>query len=267
MALNRDALAMLEATSRTFFIPISRLPDGLQEAVGAAYLCMRALDEIEDHPSLDAARKVRLLRRVSLSFQAWTGFQRPPVDDFASLLAPYQSLLPEVSLRLGEWAACAPAFIASRIWDTLAATADRMAYWVARGWNIQTETDLNRYTYAVAGTIGILLCDIWAWFDGAQMDRTQALCFGRGLQAVNILRNRADDLARGVDFFPTGWSRDEMDAYARRNLAAADEVTLPPGPYGAFIRIPSLLAYATLDALARGESKLSRSDVLRLVQV
>ena len=40
---------MLEETSRTFYIPISRLPGGLQQAVGSAYLCLRAIDEIEDH--------------------------------------------------------------------------------------------------------------------------------------------------------------------------------------------------------------------------
>jgi hypothetical protein len=36
--LRRDALATLERTSRTFYIPISRLPNGLMEAFGAGYL-------------------------------------------------------------------------------------------------------------------------------------------------------------------------------------------------------------------------------------
>jgi farnesyl-diphosphate farnesyltransferase len=48
----KDALDILEATSRTFFIPISRLPPGLLEAVGSGYLCLRAIDEIEDHKEL-----------------------------------------------------------------------------------------------------------------------------------------------------------------------------------------------------------------------
>ena len=48
MYMNRqdDFLRVLKDTSRTFFIPIVRLPQRLQEAVGSAYLCMRAIDEI-----------------------------------------------------------------------------------------------------------------------------------------------------------------------------------------------------------------------------
>ena len=38
MVLRRDALDLLKETSRTFYIPISRLPAGLLEAVASAYL-------------------------------------------------------------------------------------------------------------------------------------------------------------------------------------------------------------------------------------
>ena len=72
--------------------------------------------------------------------------------------------------------------------------AERMAGWVAEGWRIQTEADLDRYTYGVAGAAGVLLCDLWAWAEGEQLHRSAAIQFGRGLQAVNILRNRAEDL-------------------------------------------------------------------------
>ena len=66
----RQALNVLEATSRTFYIPISRLPSGLLEAVGSGYLCMRAIDEIEDHPDLDRSTKVDLLRYIGQTLQA-----------------------------------------------------------------------------------------------------------------------------------------------------------------------------------------------------
>ena len=45
----KDALTVLKETSRTFYIPITKLPSGVQEAVASAYLCLRAIDEIEDH--------------------------------------------------------------------------------------------------------------------------------------------------------------------------------------------------------------------------
>ena len=63
--LHTKAMDFLLKTSRTFFIPISYLPKGLQEAIGAAYLCMRAIDEIEDHPGLPADIKVSLLQALS----------------------------------------------------------------------------------------------------------------------------------------------------------------------------------------------------------
>lgn len=36
----------------------------LQEAFAYVYLCMRAIDEIEDHPRLECAEKISLLRLV-----------------------------------------------------------------------------------------------------------------------------------------------------------------------------------------------------------
>ena len=55
MTLPDDALRVLQETSRTFFVPIRELPAELQEVIASAYLCMRAIDEIEDHPRLERA--------------------------------------------------------------------------------------------------------------------------------------------------------------------------------------------------------------------
>lgn len=266
MGLREDALKILEETSRTFYIPISCLPVRLQEAVTSAYLCMRAIDQIEDHPLLDNPSKAKLLRTISLRLQA--GVDGFAINEFSNGFSLHQELLPEVSIRIGEWGILAPEDIAPRIWDATAAMADRMAYWADNHWAIHTESDLDRYTFSVAGAVGLLLSDLWAWFDGTQTNRLQAVGFGRGLQAVNILRNHSDDLARGVDFYPEGWSKENMLAYARRNLVLADAYTdaLPEGPALNFCQIPLLLAHGTLDALSNGKEKLSRSDVIALLQ-
>jgi farnesyl-diphosphate farnesyltransferase len=265
MDLRKGALGVLKETSRTFYIPISRLPPDLLDAVASAYLCMRAIDEVEDHPELDGQTKVALLRAMSLNFQGAT--ERSTVPDFSEGLRNHQATLPEVTLRVGEWARLAPPSIAPRIWDATAAMADRMAYWAECNWEIHTEKDLDRYTFSVAGAVGLMLSDLWAWYDGTQTNRTEALGFGRGLQAVNIARNHAEDLRRGVDFFPDGWTAENMRTYARRNLTLADAYTkaLPPGPARNFCQIPLALAHATLDVLAHGEEKLSRSAVVALI--
>ncbi|MDQ6660227.1 MAG: phytoene/squalene synthase family protein [Chloroflexota bacterium] len=268
MTIHLHIMDTLQETSRTFFIPISRLPSGLQEAVASAYLCMRAVDEIEDHPHMERRTKIRHLRKISQILQAQTSVDIFAREDFSAAFAEQQSTLPAVTLGLAEWACYAPASIAPRIWDAIAAMAERMAYWVGNGWKIRTEADLDRYTFAVAGSVGLMLCDIWAWFHGEQLSRIHALHFGRGLQAVNILRNRTDDLARGVDFFPAGWTHEDMHSYAYGHLSEAETYarTLSSDFFASFISIPLALAYGTLDALARGEAKLSRSAVLQLLQ-
>ena len=264
--LSVAALKTLETTSRTFYIPISRLPSGLQEAVASAYLCMRAIDEIEDHPHLDNSTKANLLSNISVTLQSMSDCSA--LDDFAAALSSHTNFLPEVSIRIGEWAILAPESIAPRIWDATAAMADRMAYWAKQGWSINTEADLNCYTFSVAGAVGLLLSDLWAWHDGTTSNRSQAIGFGRGLQAVNILRNRSEDLIRGADFFPNGWTKEDMQKYARHNLSLANAYTkaLPKGPALGFCQIPLALAHATLDVLALGQPKLSRSAVVSLIE-
>ena len=268
MTLSDDAWRVLQETSRTFFLPISQLPAGLQEAIAAAYLCMRAIDEIEDHPHLGSAEKMGLLRQISQHLQVRTTVADFLPDTFDACFAPYRACLPEVTLCLGDWACMAPPAIAPRIWEALATMAERMANWVADGWRVQTEDDLDRYTYGVAGATGVLLCDLWAWAGGEQLHRSAAIQFGRGLQAVNILRNREEDLGRGVDLFPVGWTHEQMHCYAWSQLKQAETYaqTLPSAPFEVLIHIPLALAKATLDALARGEAKLSRSGVLSILE-
>jgi farnesyl-diphosphate farnesyltransferase len=267
MSIQTDILRVLKGTSRTFAIPITRLPGKLGETISAAYLCMRALDEIEDDISLENKTKVTLLRNISASLQAhpFSGINSSSMD-LEAIFAPYKSRLPEVTLRLGEWLSHSPSDIAPRILDASSSIAERMAYWAERKWLIQNEADLNAYTFSVAGAVGLLLCDIWAWFDGTQLDRVLAVHFGRGLQSVNILRNREEDLQRKVDFFPVGWTQKEMIAYARKFLdfVKLNIKTMPVNAYERLVKIPFYLAEATLNGIERGQKKLSRAQVLSI---
>lgn len=268
MNIHNDVMRVLKETSRTFYIPVARLPGKLQETIAAAYLCMRAIDEIEDHNEMDANDKSKLLRRVGLIMQSQTTINNRVLFELEAAFKPFENVLPEVTLRVGEWACHAPRIISPRIWDATSAMADRMAQWVERNWEMRTESDLDAYTYSVAGAVGLLLCDIWAWFDGTQIDRNTAIHFGRGLQAVNILRNRKDDLSRQVDYYPVGWTREQMFRYARRNLFLAREGVqdMSRDAFKYLVEIPLLLAEATLDVLEGGQEKLSRVQVLKIVK-
>ena len=267
MNLRNKALETLKQTSRTFYIPIVRLPDKLQDAVASAYLCMRAIDEIEDTPDLDNQTKAKLLRSISLRMQEIT--HSDTYTRVATDLTPYSNVLPQVSLSIGEWASLAPDSIAPRVWDATAAMSDRMAYWAEQNWQITTKADLDRYTFSVAGAVGLLLSDLWGWYDGTKTNRTQAIAFGRGLQAVNIVRNQGEDAQRGVSFVPDNWTERDIQDYARIQLQQAKLYieALPKGsPALGFCQIPYVLAKGTLDAISVGKPKLTRHDVLSLVE-
>ena len=101
-----------------------------------------------------------------------------------------------------------------------------------------------------------------------QINRTHAIEFGRGLQAVNILRNRDEDLSRGIDFFPDGWHKEDVHEYAQKNLEGFSQYaeSLPQNSFTKFVQIPRMLAFATLELLAGGGKKLSRQKVLEIVR-
>lgn len=264
MPLKQKVTEVLRQTSRTFYPSIMRLPPRIKEAVMSSYLSLRAIDEIEDHPNLVKELKIGLLSAISTEFQRCHSH---PAHRFSKLFAEHRDELPEVTNRLDEWTDLAPKAIAPFICDATAAMARRMAYWVDIDWRIRTKRDLDRYTFGVAGAVGVLLSNLWVWYDGTLSRTSDAIGYGRGLQAVNILRNRHEDLARGVDFFPDGWTENNFRSYARRNLSRGDIYvgSFPPGPAREFCRAPQALAYATLDVLARGEPKLTRSAVLELI--
>lgn len=267
MTIKTDIKRVLKETSRTFAIPISFLPGRLQETISIAYLCMRALDEIEDHAAMEIQDKVALLRKVSAHLQAYSfsgAGKIPKILD--GLFDPFKNILPEVSLRLEDWLSNAPVDFMPRLVDASASMADRMAYWAERNWLIQNELELNSYTFSVAGAVGLLISDVWAWFDGSQLDRVGAVNLGRGLQSVNILRNREEDLQRNVDFFPPGWTAKEMSVYARKHLdlVRSGLGEMPKKAYLYLVRTPFLLAEATLDAIDKGQKKLTREQVLRI---
>ena len=261
-ALLKDATKVLAQTSRTFIIPISHLGAGLQEAVTAGYLSMRAIDEIEDHENLTKEDKVTLLQSVSSLLK--TDYTD---DQFASLFEPYKKELPEVSLRLTDWIKLAPTQTKEMICRYTSIMAEGMAIWALKNWNIQNKEDLDDYTYYVAGLVGIMLSDLWTLYGESDVNKDQSVAFGRGLQLVNIISNRSEDSERGVNFHPPGWSFDEMLDYARQNLKIADSYTsrIKLDPIYNFCKIPLALANGTLDAIVAGKSKLNRISVLKIV--
>jgi farnesyl-diphosphate farnesyltransferase len=82
-----------------------------------------------------------------------------------------------------------------------------MARWVARGPDIPQEVDMDDYMHEVAGRVGYLVTDVFAWYSGfirARRDLLMPLAreFGLALQTVNIIRGLRKDYERGWIFIP-----------------------------------------------------------------
>lgn len=261
--LQKESMHMLKLTSRTFYIPITLLEPTLKKAVASAYLCMRAIDEIEDNENLESTTKQHLLRETS-------SLLKDTFDNeaYTQLLHPYRNLLPEVTLRLGDWLSFCPSDIVEKVKESTSTMAEGMALWAEKNWHIKTKEDLNNYTYYVAGLVGVMLSDIWEWRDGTKTDREFAIAYGRGLQTVNILRNIDEDKERGVSFLPHDWDIEDAFTYAENNLALGDEYIKDINSRGIliFCKIPLELAKKTLKALKSGREKISRTEVEATVE-
>ena len=263
--LEKEAMHVLKETSRTFYIPITLLKRELRLTVGSAYLCMRAIDEIEDHENLDSDIKEGLLRETKSLLLAYGPFNE---EAYMDLVKPYENQLPEVTLRLSDWIAVCPDGIVQKVREATAEMAGGMADWAKKDWFIKTKDDLDNYTYYVAGLVGVMLSDIWKWYDGTETDYELAIGFGRGLQAVNILRNQHEDFAeRGVRFIPEGWTRADVFDYARENLKLAEQYMkdIKTRNIYLFCKIPLALANRTLKAMEDGREKMTRQEVEEVV--
>lgn len=262
--LYKEAMQVLKETSRTFYIPITFLKNDLKMSVAAAYLAMRAIDEIEDHERLSNDVKFDLLTATSELLK-----ETFDADAYETLLAPYADELPEVSLRLADWLTFCPEGSRKIVQASTSEMSFGMAKWAKANWQVHTREDLDDYTYYVAGLVGTMLSELWAWGADIQTDRDLAIGYGRGLQAVNILRNQHEDMdERGVSFVPDGWTREDLFAYAEENLAKADFYMkdINKRTVLLFCRLPLALAHKTLKAMKDGREKMTRAEVEKTVE-
>ncbi|PHK50967.1 squalene/phytoene synthase family protein [Staphylococcus edaphicus] len=260
----KDAMRVLKETSRTFYIPITFLEKELKHSVASAYLILRAIDEIEDHEELTNEMKYDMLLQISDLFK-----EQFNNDKYLQILAPVKDKMPEVTVRLSEWIDACPNKTRTIVMDASSEMAYGMAKWAKANWDIHTEADLDDYTYYVAGLVGVMLSQLWEFCAGIKTDRDLAIGYGRGLQAVNILRNQQEDYEeRGVSFVPDDWSRDDLFKYAESNLAKADIYIKDINKKSIllFCRLPLALAHKSLKAMKNGREKISRSEVEATVE-
>ena len=209
---------LLPQVSRSFFLSLRVLPQGMRQPVGLAYLFCRAADTIADTALLPPPQRLAYLAHYRAAFgeagpialaslpQQLTGVQQNPAE--CELLARLrecfqvleqlpikdQSYIRELVLTLTQGMQMDLHTFPQEHEGRLAA--------------LETRADLDQYTYFVAGCVGEFwtkvavthLPSLQHW--NVEAMSTRGVRFGKGLQLTNILRDIAQDVRIGRCYLP-----------------------------------------------------------------
>jgi farnesyl-diphosphate farnesyltransferase len=210
---------LLKGVSRSFYLTLRILPAGMRDPVGLAYLLARAADTIADTALIPPPQRLDLLLGLRARVNgADDGGEL--VRRLAAEVASQQSLSDEKVLlesigpaldvldQLPEADRTAVRGIVTTLTEgmefDLRTFPDEGSRQVAA---LATMTDLDRYTYLVAGCVG----EFWTTMTyrhqpgtlqaPAELMLRRGVRFGKALQMVNVLRDCGKDLRIALDHF------------------------------------------------------------------
>jgi farnesyl-diphosphate farnesyltransferase len=214
---------LLKAVSRSFYLTLRVLPASVRSQIGLAYLLARTTDTIADTELVPVAERLRALDELRARI---VGKRNTPVT-FGKLAAAQPELAGGGSNaerilleRVEEIIALLETFSRAdqkHIRDVLVTITggqelDLQRFGTASVENIvalQSDFELDDYTYRVAGCVGEFWTRICcahvlpkAGIEEAPLLR-DGVRFGKGLQLVNILRDLPRDLRQGRCYLPT----------------------------------------------------------------
>jgi farnesyl-diphosphate farnesyltransferase len=234
--------AMLPKVSRSFVVPISMLTGELRKAVTCGYLLCRIVDTIEDEPNLSLSTRRALYDRWLRVLDGDT--ECLGLAEVATSNSPDMDLAAEASTVLAALAATG---------ENTQTIVKRWVIEMTLGMRTYSErqharsseqmllnlTDLDRYCYYVAGTVGHMLTELFGEELGqrhSEWNRTStralrqsAEAFGQGLQLVNIIKDVAKDAREGRSFLPRSlFGEDTLEANSPPSGADLTHPTLEP---------------------------------------
>jgi farnesyl-diphosphate farnesyltransferase len=301
--LDEEVWRLLRLTSRTFYLSIRQLPGLAGDALCLAYLMLRVSDYLEDNRVMTGDEKFTAL---NLWHQVITGkAQNQDVLALLPLEDPSENrdlaAARAIPLILDDLARVPPALQQGIIHHVGDSTLG-MARWVKRGPDFRDENDLDDYMHEVAGRVGYLSTEIFAWQYPAIQSRLPSLMAvaretGLALQTVNIIRGLHSDYERGWIYVPSSFCAaynitpnnlfepacqpqamlvvDLMVQKAQKHLGKALEYVRILPPWLHRLRLaciwPLLFATRTLAvshrnlAVLLGEVKITRGEVKRII--
>ena len=209
--------AILQSVSRSFYLSIKFLPRPLREPVSLAYLLARATDTIADTATIPAPTRLTTLQAFARVIAGDTDF-----DSVAEALGNFASQQSDARERalIENLRGCIT-------WLEQLEAADRediraVLRTIVRGQeldlqrfgnpaavtSLQTAAELDEYTWLVAGCVG----EFWTklGFRKAPPFSTRSpnemiklgIDYGKGLQFINVLRDRGADRRAGRSYLP-----------------------------------------------------------------
>lgn len=161
-------------------------------AVRRLYAACRAVDDLADETG--GAAGAAALARLRRDLRTGTASDDGPAADF-------------LALHRSRGLSLAPA---STLVDTVAGDI--------RHRPVRTEAELMDYAHGVAGTVGLMMCDLL----GVTQTRARgcATRLGRAMQLTNIARDVVEDARMGRRYLPAAWGAPAPDALADPSPAA-----------------------------------------------
>ena len=198
---------LLRITSRTFALGIERLPGILCDAATIAYLLLRVSDYLEDNEEMHADQKVMLLNlwinilreneKIEILTNKLTNADTSNPD---AIVAQHSK---QILLHLHSL----PYAVQEIIIHHVINSTQGMARWTKQGSNVNDEKDLDDYMFEVAGRVGYLVTQLFAWYSLTIRRREKEIMplareFGLALQTVNVIRGLREDFDRGWVYIP-----------------------------------------------------------------
>lgn len=208
---------ILQSVSRSFYISLKGLPASLRDPLSLGYLLARATDTIADTPEPSIGIRREALQDLARAIQGDASVET--ATKLRSSFAPLQSN--EAERELIEWLPAALSWL-EELDDRDRKEVRTVLQEINRGQMLDLErfgsgtgtralataTDLDHYTYLVAGCVG----EFWTRLCFAHVEqfsvRSEAemealgVRYGKGLQLINILRDLGSDLRAGRCYLP-----------------------------------------------------------------
>ena len=157
-------MSLLRVASRTFAIGIERLPGVLCEATTVAYLLLRVSDYLEDNEEMQSDEKIALLNLWVNVLREEAGIEELTDTFTITDTSNPDAIVAQHSKQILLHLHSLPYAVQEIIIHHVINSTQGMARWTKHGSNVNDEKDLDDYMFEVAGRVGYLVTQLFAWY-------------------------------------------------------------------------------------------------------